>query len=469
MEKETTKQMPSPNEAILQEMYEYSKMVSSAGEEYVVRGARVSCSGGRDYCVLNLPRTHGAVTADNRPLITVYDTTINNVKGFGECHARLHGNECYPQLGLWYNGVDGVKDIEFSDRKESAVLVGAESQCGLGGRVRIETSGQTIPDYAGDFTDSVPIVEDVKGNYRGMSFFGHFHADHSGVYNLGIHADSIEEPVTGSVFMYKSDYILFHRYLVYDSAYQLKEYKYSIKFQPELWTTWVDLVLDKGTDYYFEIDCPGISRYSYKIMGNLDKKKDTVCGFASWRVDENYTENHKYNFYHNVAYENHVMTICFKVYMDKLFMKLFRMLLVQYHYNATHKLSKDVEDIFTSIINTLIGLFTTAGGIAVTVIDTILSMIPSDLEKIVSIIDSYSKKNALSDDARGTVLTFYDLTCGSDMPRYEIKDDVWKGEYIEGYKYLIGGFQTVDHTEELDNALDEVHDAVEKMTGTFDK
>lgn len=170
-----------------------------------------------------------------------------------------------------------------------------------------------------------------------------------------------------------------------------------------------------------------------------------------------------------MASDNGDKTICFKIYIDKLFMKIFRRLLTEAYYKATHKSSKNAEDALGAGAITVIGLFTTAGGVALTVIDTILSMIPSDIEKIVSIIDSYSKKNTLSDDARGIVLTFYDLRCGEGEPKYKIKDSVWKGHYIEGYKYLIGGFQTVEHTEELENAYNTILKAMEDINNIYNK
>lgn len=86
----------------IQKMYEHQEMKGYGGYEYVVRGAEVSCSYGSKTCVLNLPKDHGVLTSDGRPLITENDITTNNIKSFGMCNKnRSKPCKCKPELGKW--------------------------------------------------------------------------------------------------------------------------------------------------------------------------------------------------------------------------------------------------------------------------------------------------------------------------------------------------------------------------------
>ena len=98
------------NENGLKEMYKYKKQLSESGYEYVVRGAKVSCSKGTMSTVVQLPNDHGVYAADNRPFITQSDVRNDNIKGFGKCKASNNKDElCKPALCNWITGTTNVK------------------------------------------------------------------------------------------------------------------------------------------------------------------------------------------------------------------------------------------------------------------------------------------------------------------------------------------------------------------------
>lgn len=135
------------NENGLKEMYKYKKQLSESGYEYVVRGAKVSCSKGTMSTVVQLPNDHGVYAADNRPFITQSDVRNDNIKGFGKCKASNNKDElCKPALCNWITGTTNVK-IKNSITKKNEYLVGTDSIaiCRCGGIVKIESSGQVSP------------------------------------------------------------------------------------------------------------------------------------------------------------------------------------------------------------------------------------------------------------------------------------------------------------------------------------
>ena len=132
----------------LQKMYEYQELKGNSNSEYVVRGAEVSCPYGSQTCVLNLQNDHGVCTTDNRPLITVNDSKITNISGFGNCNKnRYQLCKCTPDLGKWsIENKDDMKIFDFNTHKEEyAVEKNAITFCQKGGVVSFKTSGQTAP------------------------------------------------------------------------------------------------------------------------------------------------------------------------------------------------------------------------------------------------------------------------------------------------------------------------------------
>lgn len=139
------------NENGLNKMQEYKssngKQLFESGYEYVVRGAKVSCSQGTMSTAVQLPNDHGVYAADNRPFITQSDVRNDNIKGFGKCKSlRNEGGLCKPALCYWSTGTTNVK-IKNSITKRDESLVGTDSIaiCRCGGIVKIESSGQVSP------------------------------------------------------------------------------------------------------------------------------------------------------------------------------------------------------------------------------------------------------------------------------------------------------------------------------------
>lgn len=136
------------NENGLGEIYKYKSLngqqLSELGYEYVVRGAKVSCSQGTMSTVVQLPNDHGVYAAYNRPFITQSDVRNDNIKGFGKCKVLNNKDGlCKPTLCNWITGATNGK-IKNSITKKNEYLVGTDSItiCRRGGIVKIESSGQ---------------------------------------------------------------------------------------------------------------------------------------------------------------------------------------------------------------------------------------------------------------------------------------------------------------------------------------
>lgn len=303
---------------VLQEMYICQRLTSPDGEEYIVRGAEVFCGWGTEPCALNLPVDHGETTADDRPLITVKDHTVRNVSGFTWC--KKLQRKCTPELSDWSNSSSRVKKLwdASSNNYEYAVTRSATADCRRGGGIVIfSSSGQIIPDYLGDDPGGTRMELDIKYTWEREheDFLGFFHTKHGGIYNLGI---LLPDPVSkasysgGSIFIYQKQGYLKKtlRYagqsVIMEHTERVEEFKdekptFVVSDNSSLsngrpmefyWTLWAEFRLEKNTDYYIEIDCPGIQIFNYKLVLRqrditlADRINEVMCGIDADMADE---------------------------------------------------------------------------------------------------------------------------------------------------------------------------------------
>lgn len=261
--------MPTVDNDILKAMYEYSINANEKGEQYVVRGAELWCGYGDTACPLNLPATHGVETADKRPLITYSDSRPSNVATFGTC--KVLNAPCAPILGNWSYNSDS-KNIynQVSKKTEKAVTRSATAECknvkvidalknkdhSPTPRVIITTSGQVIADYTGKKDGAVEVTEDQRTAWKRASnnagdFYGHIKIEHSGVYNIHIYTESNANG--GSLFLYRKSKL--------KGTYNLEKMTDGLT---------ANLVLEKQTDYYIEVDCINLDHFEYLLCGNQE-------------------------------------------------------------------------------------------------------------------------------------------------------------------------------------------------------
>jgi hypothetical protein len=263
------------NDEGLDEMYEYQQLLGRGGEECVVRGANIKCDQGTDTCILQLPQDHGVYTADSRPLINIQDKDRINISGFGKC--RVTGKLCTPSLTPWtVKSENYITDDTEIGRLGYAVEVGDTATCYHGGSVSIITSGQTSPSFGEtNLGEVIEIVENVEGSWsnkeKGHDFLGHISVSNYGLYNFGIDCkDGEVNGSSGSLFLYAKD----NKKLKYMGAYEIKRRNFTKKAKIagniKLFNTWVEFILSPGHDYYIELDCPGINKISYWLVGNQE-------------------------------------------------------------------------------------------------------------------------------------------------------------------------------------------------------
>ena len=288
----------------LQKMYEYQELKGKSGYEYVVRGAEVFCGKGSKTCVLNLPKDHGVYTSDGRPLITVSDTKPGNISGFGICNIdRKHPRTCVPELGSWESY--GNSDMKIN--REYAVKRNATVTCKKGGIIILNTSGQASPSYdKTKIKNAVEIVEDVNGNWTRKGdrkdFLGHVKVNNSGIYKFNIVFNNRINKNKGSIFIYKK-YLTGK--LLFVGAFKIE----NILQEDSTRYFYIDIALDKGVDYYLEIDTPNTDKIEYVLKGNLDthrlryitSEKKEIAGV--WIINREHENMYPGN-YENVVKEN---------------------------------------------------------------------------------------------------------------------------------------------------------------------
>lgn len=251
---------------------------------------------------MNLPKDHGEVTSDNRPLITVKDSTTENISGFGYC--KLIKGTCRPSLSDCSENHNS-KQIRNANTGtyEYAVIRSAIATCamqrdGERGLVAFSSSGQVVPDYSDKkIVGAIDIIENIRGQWSGSNekdFLGHIKVGCAGIYHLGINMIGNSKNYNGgTVFLYEKQGVI-NKTLKYIGAGELSEhrneklegFKDTIlcittdgspnHMEDFYWTTWVTLLLDAGKDYYVEIDCPNVGTYDYKLICSQYFNKKTV-------------------------------------------------------------------------------------------------------------------------------------------------------------------------------------------------
>ncbi len=468
--------MADTTENILQRMYQHQELKTKSGEEYVVRGARVVCDKGKDSCVLNLPVDHGAYTSDQIPLILVNDSGINNVKGFGYCNEKMQ--ECVPDLDNWSNlesNIDKLYDVK-SQRYQETVAKNAITRCrNGGGNVRFISSGQTIPDYPDGSMVKIEIKEDERGSWEREKedFIGHFRAEHTGLYHLGVHARKPGEVISGSIFIYREDINYYKKVLFYEGVVVLREHKNGGQFRSEIyiddtneasfwekWTTWADIILEGCTDYCFEIDCPGIDSFEYKLVGNMDKIINSNYVAVSWIIKDNFS---KCINKESIRISGPKMVVC-DLWLNYDYAMLLKIRLQDRNYQRKHP-NQDIwkqmlKEGFHTGISIAIGTASGVVGNILAILGCLLDFSKNTEELILEELSKYENDNytAYEDESMTCEwigLSFFN-TFKDTVPNYEIefKRKKYKKEII-GYKYLIGNFYTITKKDEKEENKNE--------------
>ena len=456
----------------IQKMYEHQEMKGYGGYEYVVRGAEVSCSYGSKTCVLNLPKDHGVLTSDGRPLITENDITTNNIKSFGMCNKnRSKPCKCKPELGKWWDTDNSnMKIFDTATNDESyAVMEDSLATCNKGGVVSVKTSGQTSPSYDNvKIKDAVEIVEDEKKNWRRKSdkkdFIGHVKVKNSGLYNFGIEFYDIKGGNSpGSIFVYEKSW----GKTKYIGAYEIKSHagNKEMKFPDDVlkingnsygyvsgshyWIYWIDIILYGGKDYYFEVDCPGMDGFACKLIGNQDIFIDKNIMMAVWRESNACTNWYKKNT-GGVVLKQAI------VYLRKPYIETFNKYLAEIYLG--HEIENDDRDtaISTSktVVETGVGILDTFAGVCLTALDLTFGWIGiSEIKELTTQLKPYVN-NKFVDMIKITMYgNPYGLVREYDMDA-EVSTEVF--EYstpnrLEGEKYHWGNFEAIYYSQDKEN------------------
>ena len=506
----------------LQAMYEYQKLEKSNEEEYIVRGATMFCGDGEKECVLNLPEDHVEKTSDNRPLITIKDSKNGkDVEGFGYCKA-LKG-PCTPDLSDWSNkNVDNLMKLydNSTQEYEYAVTRSATAKCSNGNFYVIFTSsGQVTPDYIGKKVDGIDIIEDIKKDFKKNKedFLGHINIDHTGVYNLGLYFGRLKQEnfIGGTLFLYKKKSKWMKSIMEYVGAYRLLKHNEEVKeefttievegmadpdtgtFYPSeyprsqydsYWSIWSDLVLEKETDYYVEIDCPNMDYFEYKLIGNLDKgilrslssKVEDNIVSALWVLDPSFEKQYGLE-YTNYILENSRKVPVMIFYLNDWYRKILSTMVKQCidaHSSIREIVAEAKISETVTIGGFLLGFITKLNkGIALvenmlTIVGVLLTFLkPMDRERLYSILEEdggtqpikivismYYPNSIFYLDRPGGAASAPDPYLKIDHENF----DGYNGRgitNIEGVKYLKGqyryfaGFSTNDT---IDSVIDEV-------------
>ena len=294
----------------IDKMYEQQLINGPVSKEYVVRGAEVSCKYGSKTCVLNLSRDHGSYTSDGRPLIMKGDSKPTNISSFGMCNKdKSKPCKCVPKLSEW--SVIESKKLYIVDPKTNecaeAVTQDSITLCEKGGIVSFKTSGQATPSYGNvKVKGAVEIVEDEKGSWRRprdkKDFVGHVKVEHSGVYNFVITINETGNRAMGTVYVYSYNIL---GYVTHIDEYIVKK---KIKENGES-ERYVEVILNRNKDYYFEVDIQNTDKIEYELKGNLDKHRLKIINGVKkeisgvWIIDKKYQDTYKEN-YDNVVKEN---------------------------------------------------------------------------------------------------------------------------------------------------------------------
>lgn len=493
----------------IQKMYEYQEKKGNSGYEYVVRGAEVFCGYGSKTCALELPKDHGVYTSDGRPLITVNDSKIKNIRGFGTCNInRRKPCTCEPKLGTW--SVVSNKDMKIKDnntKKEAfAVERNSTAICLKGGIIAFSTSGQASPSFNQlKVKEAVEIVENVKGRWNNTDynkdFLGNIKINNAGLYNFGIsfyNNKTVNKP--GSIFVYENGGGKYK----FIGAYEIKDhtgneqnkfpedtiradssnqsmYTYSTYY----WKYWADIVLKAGKEYYFEIDCPSREAFDYMLIGNQEKEMlrgDNTGGI--WILNSEFKTMNPYvygQFKLSKYYDNGIGSPVVIMYLAPVYnwvIRDFISIRIAQNSNTVGNVS-NVLSVVSAVCTgaTYIQAFSVEAiavfghvSAVLTGITLLLALMPKPvLEKI--------KDEMYKNPDDCLKITLYDFSDGEQIEYggYDItgcKVEVCSGYngdtymIIDGEKYLIGNFHML---EPLKIDFKELHDIKSKIGDAFKK
>lgn len=461
----------------IQKMYEYQECKGKSDYEYVVRGAEVSCKYGSEICVLNLPRDHGVYTSDNRPLITVNDSKVENIRGFGICSKdRSKPCKCEPKLKAWSATPNmNLHIVDPITKKESyAVTQNSATMCEKGGIVSFKTSGQTSPSYkSGKIKNAVEIVEDVQGSWIRKAdkkdFIGHVQVEHSGVYNFCISTNGIRYRDLGSVFVYRKNLL---GWILYIGAYKLEE-RFKENGSSELY---VEIVLDRGENYYIEVDTPDMNKINYELRGNLDRHRLKVINSEKkeisgvWIIDKEYEKLYPDHYEKAVKERHHGITRSI-YYLNPWYAMLLANLISEIIGSGER------PNMVNNILNigiTLWGVKDTAAGVVMSALLLGLDNFSNyELKRFSEKLNkakgenSYLKIEIKSNDYAGEWIYQRDTPIIFDNDYYYIFSECQKldiGVQLEGEKYEKGRFELLYNFDSDTNPQDLINELKQKAS-----
>ena len=494
----------------MKKMHEYQMLNSSGGYEYVVRGAEASCKYGSKTCVLNLPRDHGAYTSDRRPLITVGDSKIENISGFGICNKdKSEPCKCEPKLGEWFVTTNVNLTIVDPITKvgNHAVLQDSIAFCQEGGTVSFKTSGQTSPSYNNmKIKGAVKIVENVQGSWTRDEvkddFLGYVKVKNNGVYNFGVcFYDNGLNNRPGIIFVYEKSWGKLKLVDTYNiknhigneqSKFREDEIKINDTEGKNTWNTrywkfWADIVLLNDQEYYLEMDCPGVNKIEYKMIGNQDQGKiDSINVSGVWVLNDELKKMHP------AEYESIKMSNYFKNHKGNIITIMYLSpgynMLIRDFIGVRIAKRKDIKGDMSNFLS-MVSLAFTGGtyikalpnnvseflgnaSLALSSVALIIALLPkSVLEKI--------RDEMYKNPEESLIITLYDVPDKDDIESkgYNIKDfklEVWQSYRsnvnmnIFGEKYLAGKFYMLPNQKMNIEEIKAIHNSIEKIFDNID-
>lgn len=320
--------MPMNDDDILREMNKYCLM-NKIPREYVVRGAKVICEKGSAPCVFNLPEDHGIRSMDGRPYVTNYDSSIDNISGFGICRASASSKKCTPYLGNWLCDAEDGEKIYNNDeyRYEYAIKKGVVAICTRYGhnKVTVVTSGQADPDYRTinsayfinqiieskpgetnrrnlSSTTGSPEISDPSNasyadSYEGADIFCNAKVEKTGMYKLQIFVNSSDNEIDKNN---DEEILAGINLFLYENNAGTMKYKDEVRLTYDSNTkcAFLDWMMEVNSVYYFEIDWGDWENRSLQynfvpIKTSVQQNPDNVGG--CWEINANIYENLLYN------------------------------------------------------------------------------------------------------------------------------------------------------------------------------
>lgn len=186
-DKEVLKEL---DDAALDMMNTYMELHKQSGttQDYVTRGAKISCSCGEYHILLDAVEDHGVIAANGKPLLTCRDCRENiNIHSFGKCFAEVKDCGKLPQplnnrimplgdkwiyrcipnpTGRWMQKESVLQIGDEEGEEYNAVLVsGAYLPCRHGGIIEVVEVPETDPMADEKWINAIDDIETI-GNYK---------------------------------------------------------------------------------------------------------------------------------------------------------------------------------------------------------------------------------------------------------------------------------------------------------------